>query len=472
MKYYIRECLAVIRPDLDEHTIRQYVCDAFALSNGDAATLEVIEAWQEKGPYTTAFVREIWRSLRTGWEINSGYLEKEAKKAGAQLHLANDFYPDANRRGNIRPTPALAKVAGVRVMPNWANDTKVVNVAEDLRQSLIPDALDSAPVPVPLVEGLLDLNSLSVTYGPSGCGKTFFALDLANSIANGSAWNGSQVSQGLVLYVAAEGFAGLTLRLRSLREAKAANLQVMARAINLLDVEGEVMGLLREIKRLEGTFGPTRLIVFDTLARCLGDGDENSSGPMKVVTEVAGLLSEATGAHVMLVHHSGKVTDRGMRGHSSLFAACDTVLRLKKSVEATTVTAEKQKDRDAGLVCAFKLKPTEGDGGVWSSAQIEFVECRESKDAYDQVKGNTRIALDALTAFLETQGEEVSDETGEVKSVIAADLASFRKQGANAFDLPDTSRKRRALDNAISKLEGLELVMTSSTHIWLNSEHS
>ncbi|TLP66941.1 hypothetical protein FEE96_06195 [Parasedimentitalea maritima] len=160
-----------------------------------------------------------------------------------------------------------------------------------------------------------------------------------------------------------------------------------------------------------------------------------------------------------------------MRGHSSLFAACDTVLRLKKSVETTTVTAEKQKDREAGLVCAFKLKPTEGDAGVKSSAQIEFVECQESKDAYALVKGNNRTALDALTAFLETQGEEISEETGEMKSVIAADLAGFRKQGANAFDLPDTSKKRRALDNAISQLVGLGLVVTSSTHIWLNSEH-
>src|ERR1700722_4221516 len=55
-----------------------------------------------------------------------------------------------------------------------------------------------------LVAGLLGSAQTSAIYGPPGCGKTFFALDIALRAAAGRKWFRRRVTQGPVVYVAAE----------------------------------------------------------------------------------------------------------------------------------------------------------------------------------------------------------------------------------------------------------------------------
>ena len=59
-------------------------------------------------------------------------------------------------------------------------------------RSSTADAIKSIPAPAPLVEGLLDLDTLALLYGPSGCTKTFVALDVALSVATATWWHGSE----------------------------------------------------------------------------------------------------------------------------------------------------------------------------------------------------------------------------------------------------------------------------------------
>ena len=64
-----------------------------------------------------------------------------------------------------------------------------------------------------MVKGWLGRNCLSMLYGPSNAGKTFVALDLAMHVASGKPWRGYRVNGGSVLYIAAEGGAGVRNRL-------------------------------------------------------------------------------------------------------------------------------------------------------------------------------------------------------------------------------------------------------------------
>ena len=58
-----------------------------------------------------------------------------------------------------------------------------------------------------------------------------------------------------------------------------------------------------------------------------------------ILTEIA----KEAACHVMLVHHFGKNVSLGPRGHTCFFAACDTVIAIKKEKTAGTGTIEVMK---------------------------------------------------------------------------------------------------------------------------------
>ena len=53
------------------------------------------------------------------------------------------------------------------------------------------------------------------------------------------------------------------------------------------------------------------LVVIDTLARSMGAGDENTAKDAAMFVRNCDLIREATGAHVMVIHHTGKDEEEG-----------------------------------------------------------------------------------------------------------------------------------------------------------------
>ncbi len=70
----------------------------------------------------------------------------------------------------------------------------------------------SLPDPEWLIENLLVKGSFAVLFGAPGVGKSFLALSWALSLAAGKPWLDRAVIGGPVVYIAAEGFGGLKLR--------------------------------------------------------------------------------------------------------------------------------------------------------------------------------------------------------------------------------------------------------------------
>jgi hypothetical protein len=103
-----------------------------------------------------------------------------------------------------------------------------------------------------------------------------------------------------------------------------------------------------------------RLIVIDTLNRAMNGADENSSEAMGQVIASIDRLKAATGACVLLVHHSGKDATKGSRGHSSLQAAVDTEIEVRDNEDGThCATVLKQRDLAKGDELAFRLESFE-----------------------------------------------------------------------------------------------------------------
>lgn len=229
----------------------------------------------------------------------------------------------------------------------------------------------------PLIKGVIDRHAMSILYGESNSGKTFVALDMAFCIAAGLAWAGRKTRKGAVVYVAAEGGAGIYKRLEALRrehpEAGDIPLYIVRLPVDLLHGRVHVDLLAKLCKEAAALAGlPVELIVVDTLSRALAGGDENSSTDMGALVKNFDGLRALTEAHLCVIHHSGKDKARGARGHSLLRAATDTEIEI----DDNTITTTKQRDLDSNVALRFVLKPasigTDAEGDRVVSCTIEI----------------------------------------------------------------------------------------------------
>ncbi|WP_300053388.1 AAA family ATPase [Sulfitobacter sp.] len=158
-----------------------------------------------------------------------------------------------------------------------------------------------------MVKGWLDRNCLSMLYGPSNAGKTFVALDIAMHIAAGKSWRGLRVNGGPVLYIAAEGGAGIRNRLAAIKRERPDMASAPFTLLPIgLDLHGQ--GDALAVCEIMPDEAPA-LVVVDTLARSMGAGDENTAKDAAMFVRNCDLIREATGAHVMVIHHTGKDED-------------------------------------------------------------------------------------------------------------------------------------------------------------------
>ena len=211
-----------------------------------------------------------------------------------------------------------------------------------------------------IIKGLLPAQSLVSVFGPSGSFKSFLALSWCCHIAAGISWDGRRVEQGSVLYVAAEGGPGISKRIKAWENHYDLNL---GNALGRLDQpafpadEGHVQGVLDACSALSDVSGmPVKLIVFDTLARCFGGGDENSAKDMGALIKGCDQNRGATDATVLIVHHTGKDPERGARGSSALRAALDAELSvMREQSRSLVLTSTKMKDSETPPKAVYEL---------------------------------------------------------------------------------------------------------------------
>lgn len=217
-----------------------------------------------------------------------------------------------------------------------------------------------------LVKGVLGINDFVLLFGLPSTGKSFLALEIALRIAEGKDLFGYKIkSPGAVLYVAAEGANGFSGRLAarkaSIGLAIGLPCQFLKIAPDLSKPKG-VQELLNFAHQLSAILNiPISLIVIDTLNRCFGGGDENTSDAMGAFITGCDCIRRETGATVLVCHHAGKVEKRGARGHSSLKAAVDTEIQIKKIGKQYEAKITKQKDGLEGHFATFKLKRVDLD---------------------------------------------------------------------------------------------------------------
>jgi hypothetical protein len=247
-----------------------------------------------------------------------------------------------------------------------------------------------------LIEGVLQLHDDAALFGESGHLKSFMALHMAGCVAAGMPWNGKTVRQGLVVYVAAEGGAGIRMRLRGWRERygqrdRRIGIVVHRGAVNLMD-RREVTALVAKLAAL-----PERpvLVVWDTLNRCMPGADENGSAAYGAALVGLSRIRDATGATNLVLHHPGQGAKSRMRGHYSLHAAIPTELRQQRKGDRVTVTVTKQRDGEDGVGFEFEAVPLKTP----DVDTLVLVQHGTRDGAPSVPRGNAATMLDKLATF-------------------------------------------------------------------------
>lgn len=214
-----------------------------------------------------------------------------------------------------------------------------------------------------LIYQVLPVDAFGVVYGPSGSYKSFVGMDLSACVASGMKWHGNDTDNpGHVIYVGAEGATGLHLRKKAweIRHGKKlTNLAILGTAVTInKPLECQIFVDLC-LAAAESINEPIKLIVVDTLARSF-EGEENSATDMGAFVRACDNIRAATGATVLVVHHSGKDADKGARGSSALRAACDFEYKVvSPGKKVTKLSCTKAKDSDPFDDMTFKLNVVE-----------------------------------------------------------------------------------------------------------------
>lgn len=205
------------------------------------------------------------------------------------------------------------------------------------------------------VKNLFPETGVGAVYGPSGSGKSFLGFDLGLSIALGQPWFGHRTTACDVTYVILEGEAGLRNRAQAWEAHNGAiipcGFMAMAQPFQLAD-----QAQVEELGQLLPEGG---VVLIDTLNRAAPGMDENSSQDMGDLLAGMKRLQEITCGLVLVVHHTGKDASKGLRGHSSLFAALDGAIEVERGADHRCWSAAKVKDGEDGKQMPFKLNVVE-----------------------------------------------------------------------------------------------------------------
>jgi len=331
------------------------------------------------------------------------------------------------------------------------------------------------------VEGLLCSAAMSLVFGASGCGKTHEVVDLGLHVALEWPWRGREVERGGVIYVCGEGGHGISNRIAAFRkhhgiEDQNVPFAVIPSTVNLLDPNADT-GILIEIVRLaaERMGVAVVLVIVDTLSRALVGGDENSPEAMGALVANADRIREATRAHLMFVHHSGKNAAAGARGHSILRAATDTEIEITKNAATGIATAKVTKQRELPTEgeWSFRLVPIElglNHRGKPVTACVALATDEKPGAAKSKVKlvAASQIALKALREAL-AEGGEIPTASNHIPANRKAVKADLWRKFAYARNISQGAQdaKRMAFSRASQDLQAKGQIGAWDEWVWL-----
>jgi hypothetical protein len=264
------------------------------------------------------------------------------------------------------------------------------------------------PPPNWLVNGIMPEEGVIGLYGAPSTGKSFVAVDLACAIGSGTPWQGHTVRSGLVIYISAEGGAGIGKRVLAWaaeHKVNPATIEV-AWIIEAIPITASHEDMQYLFDRIDEIREQPVLVVIDTLARCF-EGDENLQEDMGAFIKGVDMIRQTLDTAVLIVHHTRLDGDRE-RGNTAFRGAADTMIHVKRQrgQNKLALLCDKQKDDEEFAPLHLRLEKREEENScVIRGASVpehlaEFLQALRS--------GGVRTGESYAVADLQTMSGESS----------------------------------------------------------------
>ncbi|EAQ4379527.1 AAA family ATPase [Salmonella enterica] len=277
-----------------------------------------------------------------------------------------------------------------------------------------------------VIEGMVP-HGVTMLYGASSSFKSYGVISMLCRVATKThRWGGRNIKGGAVLYVAAEGGSSVMPRVGAwadkYNDGNPLDLFYTLPLAVDLSVPANVTKMVKEIRHIAHHTGePVRIVAVDTLSQSMMQGEENSASDVAKFMAGATRVFTETGAAVIIVHHSGKDSSKGMRGSSAAFANADAVIRVERIGDAVNIINEKQRTGPVQPTRSYMVPtvPLPDDVIAANEAYDEEYTSTEG-EVYDPVRLTTErvfedVPMAEITPLL------MEDDTRDRRKVITRD---------------------------------------------------
>jgi hypothetical protein len=280
-----------------------------------------------------------------------------------------------------------------------------------------------------LVEELWGASSVGVIGGAPKCAKTWLGLDMALSVATGTACLGKYAvpEPGPVLvYLAEDALPIVRERIEGMTRHRGLDLAgvevyVITAPVLRLDRDRDRARLLETTKQLR-----PRLLLLDPLVRLHGI-DENNAGEVAELLAYFRSLQRQLDLSVLLVHHTrknaagGAAAGQGLRGSSDIHAFGDSNLYLRRAREHLVLSSEHRAAPASAPVC-LELIATNAE-----MAHLEII--AEIQDGNRKQRGIEERVLDLLAGGAVLTRAKLRDSLGVKNERLGEALESLDRAG-------------------------------------------
>lgn len=255
------------------------------------------------------------------------------------------------------------------------------------------------------IKGILPAKGFAVVYGASGSGKSFLVIDMAYAIAEGRQWFGISTKAAKTLYVGLEGQEGVRGRVLA---QKAFAMRAMPSDMRVTLPSDFMLTTVDDVSDLAEICPQNCVIFIDTLNRAAPEVDENSSRDMGRVIEGVKRLQQKINGLVVIVAHSGKNAAAGLRGHSSLYAAADAVIEVRRNQNSRSWKVDKSKDGEDGKELNFSLRIVEiglDEDGIPITSCVVQGGSNAGSDLKRKMTLNQKVGMDSFIESANKYGE-------------------------------------------------------------------
>jgi hypothetical protein len=298
----------------------------------------------------------------------------------------------------------------------------------------------SSQTPAWLIEQLWSADAVGILGGPPKSLKTWLALEMAVSVASGSACLGRfpVPDSGLVLLYAAED-AGPALRARLQSLARRHGLDLPYLEIHVITADSLRLDRAADQERLRATVELHRpkLLVLDPLVR-LHAIDENAAGEIAALLGYLRSLQRQTHTPIALVHHSKKNASPSggagysLRGSSDLYAWVDSFLYLRSHNGQLLLSAEHRSAPGLGPLELELAHPSDSDG--------PYLKLASSPQAVAETSASDWLPAQILVTLADAGGPRTAEslrQTLQVRNQRIVDALRHLLQTGRIVRLPN-----------------------------------